>query len=61
MPQRTHFLVRWRMLAMMYGLIMLREYLDEILDGTKTYDARTYIMWINSFSRYKEIFHYWYS
>lgn len=27
---------------MMYGLIMLREYLDEILDGTKTYDARAY-------------------
>ena len=27
---------------MMYGLIMLREYLDEILYGTKTYDARAY-------------------
>lgn len=27
---------------MMYGLIMLRAYLDEILDGTKTYDARVY-------------------
>ena len=27
---------------MMYGLIMLREYLDEILDGTKAYDARAY-------------------
>lgn len=26
----------------MYGLIMLREYLDEILDGDKTYDARAY-------------------
>lgn len=26
----------------MYGLIMLREYLDEILDGKKTYDARAY-------------------
>lgn len=26
----------------MYGLIMLTEYLDEILDGTKTYDARAY-------------------
>lgn len=26
----------------MYGLIMLREYLDEILDGIKTYDARSY-------------------
>lgn len=26
----------------MYGLIMLREYLDEILDGKKTYDARSY-------------------
>ncbi|WP_440338764.1 hypothetical protein [Megamonas funiformis] len=27
---------------MIYGLIMLREYLDEILDGTKFYDARAY-------------------
>lgn len=27
---------------MMYGLIMLREYLDEILDGAKFYDARAY-------------------
>lgn len=26
----------------MNGLIMLREYLDEILDGDKTYDARSY-------------------
>lgn len=26
----------------MYGLIMLREYLDEILDGKKTYDTRAY-------------------
>ncbi len=26
----------------MYGLIMLREYIDEILDGKKTYDARAY-------------------
>lgn len=26
----------------MYGLIMIREYLDEILDGKKTYDARSY-------------------
>ena len=26
----------------MYGLIMLREYLDEILDGKKAYDARAY-------------------
>ncbi len=26
----------------MYGLIMLREYLDEILDGKKSYDARAY-------------------
>lgn len=26
----------------MDGLIMLREYLDEILDGKKTYDARAY-------------------
>lgn len=26
----------------MYGLVMLREYLDEILDGLKTYDARSY-------------------
>lgn len=26
----------------MYGLIMLREYLDEILDGEKTYDPRAY-------------------
>lgn len=26
----------------MYGLIMLREYLDEILDRDKTYDARAY-------------------
>lgn len=26
----------------MYGLIMLRDYLDEILDGKKTYDARSY-------------------
>ena len=26
----------------MYGLVMLREYLDEILDGKKTYDARAY-------------------
>lgn len=26
----------------MYGLIMLRDYLDEILDGKKTYDARAY-------------------
>lgn len=26
----------------MYGLIMIREYLDEILDGKKTYDARAY-------------------
>ena len=47
MPQITHFLVRWRMLAMMYRLIMLREYLDEILDGTKTYDARAYIILIS--------------
>ena len=27
---------------LMYGLVMLREYLDEILDGLKTYDARSY-------------------
>lgn len=27
---------------MMYELIMLRTYLDEILDGTKFYDARAY-------------------
>ena len=27
---------------MMYGLIMLREYLDEMLDRTKAYDARAY-------------------
>lgn len=26
----------------MYGLIMIREYLDEILDGKKTYDARSF-------------------
>ena len=26
----------------MYGLIMLREYLDEILDGTKIFDVRAY-------------------
>ena len=26
----------------MYGLIMLREYLEEILDGQKTYDVRAY-------------------
>ena len=26
----------------MYGLIMIKEYLDEILDGDKTYDARIY-------------------
>ena len=26
----------------MYGLIMLREYLDEILDRKKTFDARSY-------------------
>ncbi len=26
----------------MYGLIMLREYLDEILDGKKSFDARAY-------------------
>jgi len=26
----------------MYGLIMIREYLDEILEGKKTYDARSY-------------------
>lgn len=26
----------------MYGLIMLREYLEEILDGVKSYDARSY-------------------
>lgn len=26
----------------MYDLVMLREYLDEILDGEKTYDARAY-------------------
>lgn len=26
----------------MYGLVMLREYLDEILDGLKTYDTRSY-------------------
>lgn len=26
----------------MYGLIMLREYLDEILDEKKNYDARAY-------------------
>lgn len=26
----------------MYGLVMLREYLDEILDGIKTFDARSY-------------------
>lgn len=42
MPQRTRFLVRWRMLAMMYGLIMLTEYLNEILDDIKFYDARAY-------------------
>ena len=40
MPQRTYFLVRLRMLTMMYWLIMLREYLDEILDGTKFYNVR---------------------
>lgn len=26
----------------MFGLVMLREYLDEILDGVKTFDARSY-------------------
>ena len=26
----------------MDGLIMLRDYLDEVLDGKKTYDARAY-------------------
>ena len=26
----------------MYGLIMIIDYLDEILDGKKTYDARAY-------------------
>lgn len=26
----------------MYGLIMIKEYLDEILNGDKTYDARSY-------------------
>ena len=26
----------------MYGLIMIKEYLDEILDRDKTYDARNY-------------------
>lgn len=26
----------------MYGLIMLREYLDEILEGKKSYDARAH-------------------
>lgn len=26
----------------MYGLIMLREYLEEIISGEKTYDARSY-------------------
>jgi len=26
----------------MYGLIMLREYLDEIFDGEKTFDASSY-------------------
>ena len=26
----------------MYGLIMIKEYLDEILNGEKNYDARSY-------------------
>ncbi len=26
----------------MYGLTMLKDYLNEILDGSKTYDARAY-------------------
>ena len=26
----------------MYGLIMIRDYLDEIIDGKKTFDARNY-------------------
>ncbi len=26
----------------MYELVMLREYLDKILDGLETYDARSY-------------------
>ncbi len=26
----------------MYGLIMIREYLDEIVSGEKQYDARAY-------------------
>lgn len=26
----------------MYGLIMIKDYLDEILDGKKTFDARSY-------------------
>lgn len=27
---------------LMYGLLVLRWYIDEILDGLKTYDARYY-------------------
>ena len=26
----------------MFGLTMIKEYLDELLDGVKTYDARSY-------------------
>lgn len=26
----------------MFGLVMLKEYIDEILSGSKTYDARAY-------------------
>lgn len=26
----------------MYGLIMIKDYLDEILDGKKAFDARCY-------------------
>lgn len=26
----------------MFGLTMMKEYLDELLDGSKTYDARSY-------------------
>ena len=26
----------------MYGLIMIKDYLNEFLDGKKTYDARAY-------------------
>ena len=31
-----------RCIAIMFGLTMIKDYLNEILDGSKTFDARSY-------------------